>query len=145
MPSVWTVAFLGAGAHPLGRMAAWSAAELGGLRHAATHTFAFIFGGLMVFDLVLLKVEPLILLHHVLCLGGLLYASLQAPSLYPYFLAGVMLLELGSGVCNFYWCEPTRPARRHLYGAIMSLSNVGALCCAGAHPQPFCSPAFALC
>ena len=62
---------LGAGAHPLGRMAAWSAAELGGLRHAATHTFAFIFGGLMVFDLVLLKVEPLILLHHVLCLGGL--------------------------------------------------------------------------
>ena len=131
LPSVFMVALRlgGSSDHSLGLMAAWSAAELNGLRHAATHAFAWIFGGLMLFDLALLQFEPMILAHHILCLGGLLCASVCAPSMYPYFIAGVMILELGSGACNFYWCDRSQPLRSYLYGWVMSLSNLGALCC----------------
>lgn len=132
LPVVFMLALglAGASEHPLGRMAAWSDAERGGSRHWATHAFAHIFGGLMLFDLALLQFEPMILAHHILCLGGLLCAIACAPSRYPYFLAGVMLLEVGSGACNFYWCDRAQEPRRQLYGWGMSLSNLGALCCA---------------
>ena len=130
LPAVFMLALglAGSSDHPLGRMAAWSEAEFHGVRHWTTYAFASIFGGLMLFDLALLQPETMILLHHILCLGGLLCAIVCAPSMYPYFIAGVMMLEVGSGACNYYWCDRSR-LRSHLYGWGMSLSNIGALYC----------------
>jgi len=112
-------------------MAAWCAAELVGLRHAATHCFGMVFGGLMCFDFATISsISPIMIAHHLTCLVGLTIAACVSPSVYPYFLCGVMWLEMGSGFCNVFWIDKhdgkPRP-RRLTYGVTMTISNVCAL------------------
>ena len=59
-------------------------------------------------------------------------AAFVVPRGFPLYFAGVVALELGSGVCNVFYLEapPQGAAVTLLYAVGMTVSNVGASACA---------------
>ena len=79
---------------------------------------------------------PMLMLHHVACLVGMLVARFAAGpewrSVFPYFFGGCTALELGSGACNVFWLRWLPPRRAAvLYHLAMTGSNLVAVACVG--------------
>ena len=95
--------------------------------------FSYIFALYMLTDIVLFKdLNPLLKLHHVGCLLGLVLGLAGVPSGFPFFAAGVLSLEIGSASMNLFCLYPHRRDCLRTYAVIMTASNLlGAYCFLG--------------
>eukprot|EP00966_Prymnesium_polylepis_P157734 3645575-Prymnesium_polylepis.1 len=86
----------------------------------------FIFGGLMSVDLLQgTMLNALLIAHHVTCLAGHTYATLYNPAAFPYYVAAVVALELGSAGSGAHALWPRSFSAASLL-AVMTLSNAAA-------------------
>ena len=108
--------------------------------------FLYIFAAFLLCDFFTHEPVPMMLWHHIGCLLGVraranrrhrrcaqhVVAAFVVPRGFPLYFAGVVALELGSGVCNVFYLEapPQGAAVTLLYAVGMTVSNVGASACA---------------
>ncbi|EOD10254.1 hypothetical protein EMIHUDRAFT_446964 [Emiliania huxleyi CCMP1516] len=93
--------------------------------------FFYVFGGYMVEDLIVFRLGPMLLLHHIGCLAGLMFAFVVCPAGWPYFSAGAVAFEFGSALLNLYCLYPHSRYVLWAYASSMTCSNAAAgLCCA---------------
>lgn len=67
------------------------------------HCFVHVFASLLIFDLAVIELNHMLLLHHGVCLAGHAFAIGTAPEAFVYYHAGVVALEAGSGISSVWW------------------------------------------
>lgn len=95
--------------------------------HVGERTFIYIFALYMLLDFVLVKLDTLLIAHHIFCLIGHVLVVAVLPQAMPVYFAGVVMLELGSGAMNQFALWPDRRWRAVLYAVGMTSSNAAAL------------------
>jgi len=94
-------------------------------------SFCTVFAAFMICDLLFVPASALLVAHHAACLVCHFWAIFTRPRGFPLYFAGVVLLELGSGCCNWFWLyHEEANLLRHVYVWGMALSNASALGCA---------------
>lgn len=94
---------------------------------AGERTFIYIFALYMLLDFVLVKLDTLLIVHHVFCLVGHIIVVVVLPEGLPIYFAGVVALELGSGTMNQFALWPDKGPRAAVYAVGMTVSNGAAL------------------
>mmetsp|Transcript_52111 Transcript_52111/g.111467 ORF Transcript_52111/g.111467 Transcript_52111/m.111467 type:complete len:222 (-) Transcript_52111:187-852(-) len=91
---------------------------------AVDKCFIGVFASLMLFDFVMLELNPMMIAHHGTCLAGHTFAILTAPEAFVSYFASVVALEVGSGFSCWWWLwGDTNPALTPLYAYGMTVSN----------------------
>lgn len=89
--------------------------------------FIYVFALYMLFDFVIVKLDALLIVHHIFCLLGHVLVCVYEPIGLPTYFAGVVALEMGSGCMNQYCVYPLWAGGAPLYMVGMSISNVAGL------------------
>jgi hypothetical protein len=89
--------------------------------------FIYVFTLYMLLDFVVVKLDALLIVHHIFCLLGHALVCVYEPIGLPMYFAGVVALEMGSGSMNQYCVYPGWVGGAILYAVGMSVSNVVAL------------------
>ena len=92
------------------------------------YTFMLIFGGFMLYDFTILSLRPALALHHVVCLVAHTYVLAVGTDDggFRWYLAAVVVLEMGSGACNL-WCVWPNNFTLPIYISVMTASNLGCM------------------
>lgn len=90
--------------------------------------FAHVFGSLMLIDFMQMHINPLIMAHHIVCFICNLYASTVTLRAFPWYIAGVTALEIGSAG-NGLNCLWPKHFTLGMYVTLMTVSNVTAAIC----------------
>ena len=89
--------------------------------------FCYIFALYMLIDFMVVKLDFILILHHIFCLVGHAIICVYEPEGFMQYFAGVVALELGSGCMNQYCVYPNSALGAPLYVVGMSVSNLAGL------------------
>jgi hypothetical protein len=89
--------------------------------------FIYVFALYMLLDFVIVKLDTLLIVHHIFCLLGHALVCMYEPIGLPTYFAGVVALEMGSGCMNQYCVYPRWAGGALLYAVGMSISNAAGL------------------
>jgi len=89
----------------------------------ADWTFTYVFALYMVMDFLLLRLEPIMVAHHLVCLAGHTITCLILPEGFGTYFLGVVALEVGSGTMNVWYTNHESRWCAALYVFGMSASN----------------------
>ena len=93
-------------------------------------SFLFIFASIMLLDFITIEMSRLIVIHHLVCLLGHSLAAFAFPEGFPWYFAGAVSFEIGTGFWNLNDAIAWKYGKNnfdYLNVVIMTLSNIGAL------------------
>ena len=88
--------------------------------------FSYVFAGLLLADLVTMRLGPLVKLHHIACFAGHFVATILVPGPFPAYCVGVVALEAGSGAISAHYLGP-KCFNFYALVAALTVSNLLAL------------------
>ena len=89
--------------------------------------FVYLFPMWLLFDFLLTKVSPLMRAHHAVCLFGHLLGVIVWPAGFPWYMAGVTVLEVGSASSAIMSVWGRSRLAIGIYQIGMLLSNIAAV------------------